>query len=153
MDLFYSDYLNRLGDLHQDCKASLVDLPQEALDWVPSPEMNSIGILIAHIAGAERYWFSDAIANQPSGRDREGEFKTSGLESRELSAKLDDTFQYLERVVNGMNLEDLTQIRISPRDGQQVTIGWAMLHVLKHTALHLGHIEYLRHMWLMRTRF
>jgi uncharacterized damage-inducible protein DinB len=151
MDIFFSDYLDRLGDLHNDCKSTIEDLPQAALDWSPIPEMNSIAILIVHIAGAERYWFGDAIAEQPSGRDREGEFNTSDLMHAKLLTRLDEAYQYIESVIAGMKLPDLIEPRISPRDGRQVTVGWSMLHVLKHTALHLGHIEYLRHSWLMKT--
>lgn len=149
MDIYFADYLDRLGDLHRDCRSAIDGLPQEAIDWTPTPEMNSIGVLIVHIAGAERYWFGEAIAKEPSNRDREGEFKTRGLDPAELSRKLEQAYYYIEDVLAGMKFEDLSDIRNSPRDGQEVTVGWSMLHVLKHTALHLGHIEATRHMWEM----
>ena len=56
-----------------------------------------------------------------------------------------------EFIWDKFKLEDLTENRISPRDGQEYTIGWALLHVLRHTAQHLGHIETTRHMWEMRS--
>jgi uncharacterized damage-inducible protein DinB len=147
---FFEDYLNRLGDLHEDCKLAIGGLSQDALDWKPGPSMNSIGVLIIHLIGAERYWFGDFIMKEPSGRNRDQEFQSHGLDSIELTRRLDDALAYIQTSFDTLSLEDLTQIRISPRDKREFTIGWAILHVMKHTALHLGHVEVTRHMWEMR---
>jgi len=150
MITFFEDYLDRLGDLHEDCKLAIAGLSQDALDWKPGPGMNSIGVLIVHLIGAERYWFGDFIRREPSGRKRDQEFQSNGLDPEELSQRLDDALGYIEKSLDSMTNQELDEIRISPRDGQEFTIGWAILHVLKHTALHLGHIEVTRHMWEMR---
>jgi len=150
MNKFFENYLDRLGDLHEDCKVAMDGLSQDALDWKPSPSMNSIGVLIIHLIGAERYWFGDFIMKEPSGRNRDQEFQTSGLDLLELSHRLDDALAYIQKALNQLTIQELKEIRISPRDGREFTIGWAILHVLKHTALHLGHIEVTRHMWEMR---
>lgn len=152
MDRFFTDYLDQLGDFHKDCKSAIAGLSQEALDWKPGPEMNSIAVLIVHIAGAERYWFGDFILGEPSGRDREGEFQISGLDAAQLTQRLDDAFAYIQNILEKMTIEDLPGVRVSPRDGREFTIGWALLHVLRHTALHLGHIDVTRHMWDLRIK-
>jgi len=53
---FYSDYLDRVQDLHNDIKKSISGLTVEALDWKPQQEMNSFAVLITHLTGAERFW-------------------------------------------------------------------------------------------------
>jgi uncharacterized damage-inducible protein DinB len=150
MNKFLEDYLDRLGDLHDDCKLAIGGLPQDALDWKPSPSMNSIGVLIIHLIGAERYWFGDFIMKEPSGRNRDQEFQTTGLDHLDLTHKLDDSLAYIQKSLDKLTIQELEEVRISPRDGRRFTIGWAIFHVLKHTALHLGHIEITRHMWEMR---
>lgn len=150
MDKFYEDYVDRLKDLHQDCQRVVDGLPQEALDWKPSPDMNSIGVLVVHIIGAERYWVGDVVLDEPSGRQRDQEFATSGLNPSELSQRLDDALDYIEHSLGSLTLTALTEERASPRDGEIVTVGWSLLHVLKHTGLHLGHMEATRHMWEIR---
>ena len=150
MKPFFIDYMDRLGDLHEDCKVVLSGLSEDALDWKPGPGMNSISVLIVHIVGADRYWYGDFIRKEPSGRKRDQEFLSSGLDSSTLSQRLDDAFTYIEKSLEPMSLQEMDEIRISPRDGQEFTIGWAMLHILKHTALHLGHMEVARQMWEMR---
>ena len=74
MQSFYADYLNNLEELHEEILHTISGLPQDAFDWTPFPGGNSLSVLIVHLTGAERYWFSDVVAGVPSGRDRESEF-------------------------------------------------------------------------------
>ncbi len=147
MDKFYDDFVDRLDDLHHDCQRVLDGLPQEALDWRPSPDMNSIGVLVVHIIGAERYWVGDVVMDEPSGRQRDQEFTSSGLDTGALNQHLDDALTYVQQSLRSLTLTALPEERTSPRDGKIVTVGWSLLHVLKHTGLHLGHMEAARHMW------
>lgn len=150
MNKLFEDFLDRLGNLHEDCKLAIDGLSQDALDWKPAPSMNSVGVLIIHLIGAERYWFGDVVMKEPSGRNQDQEFQSHGLDSLELTRRLDDALAYIRNSLDTLSLADLMEIRISPRDGEEFTIAWSMFHVLKHTALHLGHIEVTRHMWEMR---
>ena len=151
MNKFFEDYLDRMAALHEDCRSAIEGLSQDALDWRPSPDMNSMCVLIIHLVGAERYWFGDFIMKESSGRNRDQEFRTSGLDYSKLSQRLDDSLSYIQKTLDELPFQELVEIRISPRDGREFTVGWGLLHVLKHTALHLGHIETTRHMWDMRT--
>ncbi|HVM73078.1 MAG TPA: DUF664 domain-containing protein, partial [Anaerolineales bacterium] len=139
--------LNSLQELHDDIRAALKDLPQEALDWMPGLEINSLGVLVVHLTGAERYWIGDVIAGAASGRDREAEFRTKGASQRELLERLDANEVFFRTALEPLALPDLEQPRISPRNGCTVTVAWALCHVLKHTALHLGHIQLTRQLW------
>ena len=150
MNKLFEDYLDRLDDTHEECKLAIDGLSRDALDWTPSPRMNSIGVLIIHLIGAERYWFGDVVMKEPSGRNRDQEFQSHGLDSLELTRRLDDALAYIQSSLDTLSHKDLTETRISPRDGEEFTIGWSMFHVLKHNALHLGHIEVTRHIWEMR---
>ena len=53
-------------------------LSQEALDWTPELEMNSICALVVHLTDAGRYWIDDVAAGGSFGRDR-AEFRAEGL--------------------------------------------------------------------------
>lgn len=141
---FFADYVDNLADLHTDIMKAVRHLPAEALDWVPFPDGNSLSILIAHTAGAEKFWLGDVVANEPSGRDRPAEFRAKNLTLQDLEARLNESLGYAELVLGKLGLEDLEAVRIDPRDGQDVTVAWGMQHTLKHTALHLGHIQITR---------
>ncbi len=147
MQSFYTDYLDNLNELHAEILRTISDLPQEALDWSPFSGGNSCGVIIAHIAGAEKYWVGDVVAGAPSGRDREAEFRVRNLIVAELEAHLQESLAYVGDVLENLDLGDLETSRISPRNDKEVTVAWALNHALKHTAIHLGHVQITRQLW------
>jgi uncharacterized damage-inducible protein DinB len=147
MEQFFADYLERLQSLHDDMKATFQDLSQTALDWVPGPGMNSLGVLVAHTAGAERYWIGDVAFQDPSDRDRAAEFRAQGMDAAQLGRRLDNNLVYVRGGMDKFSLDDLKKLRVSHRDDQKFTAGWALSHALEHTALHLGHAQVTRQLW------
>jgi len=150
MEPFLESVLDCLQGLHDGFASALTGLPPEALDWVPGEGANSLAVLAVHAAGAERYWIGDVIARDPSGRVRGDEFEAAGLEAAALEERLDDALAYCRGVLEGMALADLADMRVSPRDGREFSVGWSLAHVLEHTALHLGHAQVTRQLWEQR---
>lgn len=150
MQAFFAEYLDRLEALHGHIERAIEGLSQAALDWVPGPDINSLCVLVIHVAGAERYWFGDVVARDPSGRDRDAEFRASGLDAATLAKRLRDALAYSRGVLENLTLQDLETPRLSPRDGKEFTIGWALAHALEHTALHVGHMQIMRQLWERR---
>ena len=147
MQPFYADYLNNLEELHKDILKTISGLPQEAFDWTPFSGGNSLSVLIVHLIGAERYWFSDFVAGVPSERDRESEFKVKNLKLEELSARLQESRSFTAQVLENLDLDDLATKQPSFRSDHEVSVAWALEHALKHTAIHLGHIQITRQLW------
>jgi uncharacterized damage-inducible protein DinB len=147
MQPFFNNYLNNLQELHDEIRNAVKELPPNALDWIYGPEMNSLSVLVVHLIGAERYWIGDVIVGEPSGRDRGSEFAVKGLSEQGLVQKLVEIETYLQNALETMSLQELEAERISPRNGREVTVAWALCHALKHTALHVGHIQISRQMW------
>lgn len=147
---FYQDLLERLGSLHSDIELAIADLPPEALDWSPGPEMNSISVLIVHLTGAERYWIGDVACGLRSDRDRDAEFQTVGLTADLLRTRLRDSLAHARDAMDHLTLADLEEARPSWRDGNTYRVGWALAHALEHTALHAGHVQIQRQMWEQR---
>jgi uncharacterized damage-inducible protein DinB len=147
MQPFFTDYLNNLQELHDEIRQIVEELPPEALDWNFGPETNSVSVLVVHLTGSERYWIGDVIAGESSGRDREAEFKVRGWLGEALLQRLSETEIYLQKVLESLSLPALDKKRVSPRNGREVTVGWALGHALKHTALHVGHLQIARQLW------
>lgn len=148
----FEDCLERLQALHAGIKCAIKGLPQIALDWVPGPDMNSLGVLVVHVTGAERYWIGDVVGRDPSGRDRAAEFRARGLGEAALKKRLDETLAHSRVVLEKLTLSDLETLRVSPRDGREFTVAWSLAHALEHTALHLGHVQITRQLWDQRQR-
>lgn len=143
----FEDYLDRLQALHADIQRALEGLPQEALDWSPSTDMNSLAVLAVHTAGAERYWIGDVAGQDASGRDRDAEFQTKGLDVAALTARLDAALAHSRSVLDKLTVADMDARRSAPRDGKEYTVAWALLHALEHAAIHLGHMQIVRQLW------
>jgi len=142
-----AEYVERLQALHTAMEQIVNGLPQAVLDWTPGPEMNSIHVLVVHVAGSERYWIGDVAGSDPSGRDRDAEFRSHGLDTDALIDLLDRTLAHSRAVLEQLEPADLERLRVSPRNGRQVTVAWCLAHALEHTALHLGHMEITRQLW------
>jgi uncharacterized damage-inducible protein DinB len=146
MQTFFAEYLVLLKRCHDDIVQAVEGLPSAALDWTPGREMNSIGVLMTHIIGSERYMIGDIAALESSNRDREAEFQVHGLELDALKQRLTDNLEYARTVVEKMSLQDLESKRVLP-SGREYTVAWALLHGLEHATLHLGQIQLTRQLW------
>lgn len=151
MNAFFENYLGLLHDLHEQIRAGIDGLPQEALDWVPLKDTNSLCALLAHIAGSERFFLSDVVMQVSSNRDRDGEFRASGMDAATLMGKLAANEDFARSVVESLTMDSLLEERFSQRHNRNVSVTWALLHILDHTGLHLGHIQIQRQMWDQRS--
>jgi uncharacterized damage-inducible protein DinB len=147
MQTFFEEYLNILQACHTSILEALEGLPPSALDWISGADMNSISVLVFHLTGAERYWIGDVAAQEPSNRDRAAEFKVHDVGMDVLKKRLEDNLAYARKTLERFTLRDLEARRISPREGREVTVAWALLHALEHATLHLGHIQITRQLW------
>ena len=151
MEPFFNDFLERLTDLHRGIVNAIKDLPPEALEWVPvdhpSAELNSINVLVTHLAGAERYWIGDMALGDPSGRIRDEEFKVEGLTVDNLIERVNLLTEYAQSMLERIDINQLGEERHSETFDQTFTVGWSLLHALEHTAIHLGHIQLTRQLW------
>ena len=150
MRKFYEVMLEQFRELHAEVVKALDVLPPEAMDWSPGPEMNSLGVLVVHLCGSERYWVGDVVRGDPSFRNREAEFQTKGIDAAALKQRLADLDAYEANALETLKVRDLDTFKVSPRDGRSVTVAWALLHALDHTAVHIGHIEILTQQWKQR---
>lgn len=147
MSPFFVDYLERLAMLHDEMDKALTGLPQAALDWSLGPEINSLAVLSAHVAGSETFWIGDVIVRRATTRVREHEFQTNAISVDDLKARLAHALADSRQAVAQLTLESLAEQRTSPRDGQVHSVAWCLLHAMEHVAIHVGHMQLARQWW------
>jgi hypothetical protein len=147
---FFSALSDRFHELHGDIVRDLETLPEEAIDWKPGSEMNSVAVIIIHLTGAERFFIGDVIMGDPSNRNRDAEFKVAGITKPELVSRLNQVETYMNDAFEKLSLADLQTERLHPRHGNQVLVAWTVLHALEHTATHVGHINMTVQLWHQR---
>lgn len=144
------NYLQRIEDLRRQVRDLIVDLSAETLNWRPLEGVgehttNSLAVLVAHVAGAEHFWIGEVIGGRPTTRHREAEFATRVCDASELVRLLEQTGTETRQVLAGLSPADLDggrEVR-----GHTVPVRWALLHVIDHTALHLGHMQLTYQLW------
>ena len=151
MLLFFEALADNFHELHGEIQRDLDVLPPEALDWKPGAEMNSVSVIIVHLTGAERFLIGDILMQDPSNRDREAEFLVAGMNKADLLQRLSATEDYIKAAFEKLSLSDLDAHRIHPRHGNQVSVSWALLHALEHSATHVGHIQLTVQMWQQKS--
>jgi len=142
----------------------------EELAWQPTHGMNTIGMLLAHIAAVEVGWIRAAVF----GKDRDSG-EVLGLTKREIAMPLPEgappppalagcQLEYFDdllgraREFTRASIADLTDADLDrrfrtpaswePGGGEfEGTIGWALYHILEHEAGHYGQINLLRHQY------
>ncbi len=145
------NYLQRIDDLREQICALISGFPQEALNWRPidaegTGSTNSLAALAAHIAGAERFWMGEVVGGLSPTRDRDAEFAVVVSEASPLVQLLKDTGAQTREILGGLTQEDLGRTREAR--GRTIPVRWCLLHVVDHTALHLGHMQLTGQLWM-----
>ena len=144
------NYRHRIEDLRGQVRDLVAELPAEALNWRPlsgeeGHPTNSLAVLVAHIAGAEHFWIGEVVGRLPASRDREAEFATTAEDAGELVRLLEATGAETSQVFARLKPSDLDDEREAR--GRTIPVRWCILHVVDHTALHLGHMQLTYQLW------
>jgi uncharacterized damage-inducible protein DinB len=144
------NYMQRIEDLRRQVSQLIADLPATALNWRPTPATgdhatNSLAVLAAHIAGAEHFWIAEVVGGHPPTRDRDAEFVIQASDASELCRLLEETEMETREVLSNLREVDLDGVR--EVKGRKVPVRWGILHVIDHTALHLGHMQITYQLW------
>jgi len=119
----------------------LADLPDEAVNWRPGPEMNTIAVLVEHAWGSAQWWTAHAAGHELQ-RDREAEFRvTRGVSELEelLAGGQGRIEEHLAAVDPG---------RYGERDAaSDRTCAWCLIHAVEHAREHVGQAQLTRQLW------
>ena len=143
-------YLGLIEDLRGQVDDLIANLPAEALNWRPIESQedhatNSLAVMAAHVAGAEHFWIHEVIGRQPPTRDRPAEFETAVEGPAPLLEKLVQAGEETRRIFSTLTAADLDGKRQA--HDREVPVRWAILHVIEHTALHLGQMQLTYQLW------
>jgi uncharacterized damage-inducible protein DinB len=149
----------------------IAGITPEELQWQPEPGMNTIGMLLAHLAIVEVWWTmlivqkADPAEVRPVlgiGDDDDGMPLPEGAKPIALLNGKDLAFYrdlhgkaraYVRKMAAGMTDADLDGEVVRKRpDGTAVGITgrWYLYHILEHFSGHFGQVLLLRHLYKAR---
>ncbi len=144
-------YLQMIEDLRGQVLDLIAGLPSEALNWRPlegteEHATNSMAVLAAHVAGAEHFWIGEGVGRLSPSRDRDAEFAMQAGSAAELVDLLEQIGEETRQVFSSLSDTDLDGTREAR--GRTIPVRWCILHVIDHTALHLGHMQLTYQLWM-----
>lgn len=164
-------FLWQLDDLRRTLLAKAENASPEELVWQPAGGMNSMGMLLAHVAYAEAHLAQVGILGEPVGHAHDVVGFTEAEEGLPLAPgappspafsgkdlaffvkALAAAREHTRRV--SLELEDEALERVVHRqrpDGTErvFNVGWVYYHLIEHEAGHLGQINLLRHLYRLK---
>ena len=161
-------FLLQMDDQSRRLFEAVRDLTPEELEWQPAPGMNTIGMLLAHLAIAEVFWTQAGVLAmskfdvQPVlglGEDDDGmPLEPDGPAPANLRGKRLPYFEdllarartYLKEAAEPLTDADLErEITRTRPDGSRrvVNVRWVLYHLLEHYSGHFGQVLLLRHLY------
>ena len=127
----------------------LEGLSEEQLRWRPAPAANSLGALVVHLGCSERLWIRAIFAGETmdmAWRARMFELP-DGWGYDEIVEFYRDETRLVDAVLDRASSFDLP----SAGDLRPTTLRWAVGHLIKETARHVGHMDITRELLDGRT--
>jgi uncharacterized damage-inducible protein DinB len=143
--------IKRLDDLRAQMIAMVKALPAEGLNFRPMADtpaaknFNSIAVLGMHTAGAEQFWIHENIGGAVKTRDREAEFSYVAETGEEIIATHERVGAGTCAILSGLDESQLSGNMMV--NDLNAPVRWAILHIIDHTALHLGHMQITYQLW------
>lgn len=147
MDPICASALERFRNQERAYVAAVQGMSDDALNWRPGLETNSIAVLVAHAWGAAQAWTARASGREIE-RDRAAEFRVV-LSGAECEALIRRAMARIASFVEAIDPATYGDSRVTP-DGEHVTVAHCLIHAVEHSQEHLGHAELTRQMWEQR---
>jgi Protein of unknown function (DUF664) len=126
-------------------RAAIAGASADTLNQRPAgDDTNAIAVLVVHALSSTRWWLSITLGQPVPERDRPAEFLTRVASSDELLRVFDPIAADCRALLSTDVTFDPGAIREDPRDGDQLTAAWALIHAVEHLREHVGHAELTR---------
>ena len=128
-------------------EAAMGQLSDEQISWSPSPESNSIAVIVKHLWGNMLSRWTDFLTTdgEKDFRDRDSEFVATDISNRTvLMEKWEEGWECFTDTLNSLKPGDLERI-IKIRN-EDHTVTEALQRQLAHYSSHIGQIVYLAKM-------
>jgi len=141
------EYMAFFADYPREVAGLLDGLTAAELNWRPletgdQDVTNSLAVLVTHAAGSIEDWVVNVAGGQPVARNRAAEFLARASDVESLRQRLAAACAAAGQALQTLRPEQLDEtVKAGDR---QVTRRWALLHSVRHSTLHLGHIQLTR---------
>ncbi len=157
-DSLLTDVYQMLETQLAQFRRAIAGIPDDDLTtWKPAAEaagggeMNTFASLAVHITGAGTWRVFQQVYGDNVHRDRDAEFHTTAT-ADEIDRMFDDWLEGFRERLQRPVQPDLTTLPDTPReDHPDWTRKRWLLTMIDHNAIHLGHVQIHRQLWMAET--
>ena len=138
--MLIDDFRSEYARWRQVAEKAMAQMPDEALNHVPSPEGNSVAMLVRHVSGNLVSRFTNFLTEdgEKPDRDREAEFVERPYTRAEIGEMMQRGFGVVDTTLASLTDDDVA--RTVTIRGQPMTVHAALTRSLAHIANHMGQI-------------
>ena len=151
MEAEIESYSRQIRSILERVCACLDGLSEAQLNWKPPiGGANSAYVIATHTLGNARAFLLGIACGQPLERDRPAEFRASGNDAAELTARARRLLDDIEAALAGLSPSALDRRLLPPQSlwgegvPQEISVREAILHVVEHASIHLGQLQITR---------
>lgn len=143
MDPYIKPQFQALEDQRRQIIEAVAPLSDEQINRSVPGLQNTVGMLLKHIAGSERYWIGEVAGGRPAHRNRDAEFAPIPVTKAEALAAIEASAAVSREVIEGMTHQMLLEeVEVKRATGaMRETRAGAVLHASHHLAYHLGQLR------------
>ena len=138
--MLIDDFRSEFSRWRQVAEKAIAQMPDEALNHVPSPEGNSVAMLVRHVSGNLVSRFTNFLVEdgEKPDRDRDAEFAERPYSRADVDEMMRRGFAVLDDALASLSDDDVA--RTVTIRGQAMTVHAALTRSLAHIANHMGQI-------------
>jgi len=151
MDAETESLSRQIRSILERVSACLEGLSEAQLNWRPPIDGgNSVYVIATHTLGNARAFVLGIACGQPIERDRPAEFRASGRDAADLTARARRLSDDIEAALAGLPSSGLDRRLLPPQslwgegEAQEISVREAILHVVEHASIHLGQLQITR---------
>ena len=134
--------VKKLEQYAQDYLKLLKSIDEEALWSTDTGIPNSIGTLARHLTGNLNHYFGKAFLNTGYIRTRDREFTDRNIPKAQVIAELDAAARIVRPALETVDEQTLSQPFTSPDGEVYESLGYYIVHMVMHFAMHYGQADY-----------
>lgn len=147
MNAELTDYVESLESRFEKMCACIDGMSTAQLNAAPIDGGNSAWVIVTHTIGNARAWILGIVPGVERRRDRDSEFAAKAGDAGDLAREAQVAVAEIRSALAALDPARL-DARMTPAQElwgagatRELTVRGAILHVIEHASLHLGHLE------------
>ena len=134
---FRDGFIDYLGRVHERTRRVVLLIPAGDVEWAPKSGWFTLGGLVRHLAGIERWMYAENALGRPSRYSGHGPELAQGLEA--VTAYYDRLHAESRAIFEGLD-PDALERKVTTPAGTPITLWKWLRAMLEHEAHHRGQL-------------